>query len=215
MARQVAHEIKNPLTPMKLSLQYLKNRLDAKNAPADSKPIDNLLEQIDQLVTIANSFSSFATLPEPNSQPFDLIEAIKTTAGLHNNEGAETVDLQLESKSCMVLGDVGFVERIFTNLILNAVQAVPIGRVPSIRIVQKISKPGKVCVSIADNGDGIPDEIKDKVFLPNFSTKYAGSGIGLALAKKGIEQVGGKIWFESVAGQGTTFFIELPTIPVV
>lgn len=214
MAQQVAHEIKNPLTPMKLTLQYFKGRLDSKESILDSKPIENVLQQIDKLVTIANSFSSFATFPEPIFEPFDLIKAIKTTTDLHNIDGTETVDLELESETCMVLGDVGFVERIFTNLILNAVQAIPIGKIPIIKIDQKNLENNRVIVSVSDNGEGIPEEIKDKVFLPNFSTKYAGSGIGLALAKKGIEQSGGKIWFTSILGKGTTFFIELPTITI-
>ncbi|MBY0424133.1 MAG: HAMP domain-containing histidine kinase, partial [Cytophagales bacterium] len=215
MARQVAHEIKNPLTPMKLSLQYFKRRLEMLPHGLDSQPLDTVLQQIDKLATIANSFSSFASFPEPIHQPYDVILALKTCIDLHNNDGQEIVEDKLDSKSCIVLGDVGFMERIFTNLILNAIQAVPIGRVPQIIIGQKIINDKFTQISVSDNGDGIPDEIKDKVFLPNFSTKYAGSGIGLALAKKGIEQAGGKIWFESEAGNGTTFYIELSILSFV
>jgi two-component system nitrogen regulation sensor histidine kinase NtrY len=99
--------------------------------------------------------------------------------------------------------------RTFNNLLLNAKQAVPAGRTPRQEVALQCS-PGKVLITIADNGSGIAEDVRDKVFRPNFTTKATGSGIGLAVAKRGIESAGGSIWFETVENEGTTFFIELP-----
>ncbi|GAB3829927.1 hypothetical protein GCM10028895_45350 [Pontibacter rugosus] len=100
--------------------------------------------------------------------------------------------------------------RTFNNLLLNAIQAVPASRKPEIRVKLELQATQEVLISIRDNGSGIPQDIQSKVFIPNFSTKYTGSGIGLAVAKRGIENAGGRIWFETEAGKGTTFFILLP-----
>nr|WP_246597125.1 HAMP domain-containing sensor histidine kinase [Pontibacter aydingkolensis] len=104
--------------------------------------------------------------------------------------------------------------RTFNNLLLNAIQAVPATRKPHIRISLNHQPGDKVLIAIKDNGSGIPEDIKKKVFIPNFSTKYTGSGIGLAVAKRGIENAGGQIWFETEEGKGTTFYISLPLAKV-
>jgi len=110
----------------------------------------------------------------------------------------------------MVRGDEQLLGQILNNLMLNAIQAVPKHRKPQILIHIFLEQSQNVRIEIRDNGVGIPKEIQNKVFVPNFSTKFTGSGIGLALAKRGIEHAGGKIWFETVEGEGTCFFIDLP-----
>jgi two-component system nitrogen regulation sensor histidine kinase NtrY len=110
---------------------------------------------------------------------------------------------------CLVFADESLLVRTFNNLLLNAKQAVPPGRLPRQEVAARC-EPGKVLITIADNGSGMAEDVRDKVFRPNFTTKATGSGIGLAVAKRGIESAGGRIWFETIEGEGTTFFIELP-----
>jgi two-component system nitrogen regulation sensor histidine kinase NtrY len=215
MAKQVAHEIKNPLTPMKLTLQHLKRILDKDGQDlksASSKSIHTLLDQVENLSDIATSFSSFAKMPVPKNEKFEISSVLKNVLDLYkNNEQAEII-AEIQTGYFHVMGDEQLMNRIFNNLIINALQSIPNDRKPEVIVYLYQTQLNKVQVKIKDNGTGISDSIKDKVFVPNFSTKYAGSGIGLAIAKRGVEQAGGKIWFETVAGQGTSFFVELPLI---
>lgn len=220
MAKQVAHEIKNPLTPMKLSLQHLKRVLQKAHAvvgngeheegkDTTTKPIDNLLEQVDTLSEIATSFSSFAQMPIPKSEYFDLAPVVKRTVELFQDD-QRTIELEMEKGSFGVESDSHLMSRIISNLIINAKQSVPQGKRPKIIVSLNRGAKGFLLLKVSDNGSGISKEIQDKVFLPNFSTKYAGSGIGLAIAKRGIEHSGGRIAFETKENTGTTFYIELP-----
>lgn len=214
MAKQVAHEIKNPLTPMKLTLQHLKRILyEKKEADQETvdKSINTLLQQIDTLSDIATSFSSFAKMPTPKQEPFEIIAVLKRTVMLFDNEKDAQVNLEYTHEEVYVEGDKQLMGRIFSNLIINGIQSVPSSRIANIDIALDI-KDGVATISFTDNGEGIAEAIKDKVFVPNFSTKYAGSGIGLAIAKRGIEHAGGTIWFETKAGVGTSFFIALPVM---
>ena len=219
MAKQVAHEIKNPLTPMKLSLQLLKRRLagefkqgmDAKEVQKMDKPLDTLLHQIDTLNDIASSFSSFAQMPLPKSEPYELAEVVKRTVNLYAEENI-TINLDIQGDEFVVLGDKQLMGRILSNLIINAKQSIPQDREPDLRVRLQKFGADRVILKVSDNGTGIAKEIQNKVFLPNFSTKYAGSGIGLAIAKRGIEHVGGRITFDTKEGIGTTFLIELPLV---
>jgi nitrogen fixation/metabolism regulation signal transduction histidine kinase len=217
MAKQVAHEIKNPLTPMKLSLQHLKRKLQfefkagmgAVEVEAMSKPFDNLLHQIDTLSDIASSFSDFAKMPTPKSEYFSFAEMLKKIVGLFEEEGG-FIRLNIAEDNFFIVSDEQLMGRIVSNLIINARQSIPKGRTPRIDIeLLKVGKD-KLILKISDNGSGIAKEIQHKVFLPNFSTKYAGSGIGLAISKRGIEHAGGRIAFDTTEGKGTTFLIELP-----
>jgi two-component system nitrogen regulation sensor histidine kinase NtrY len=213
MARQVAHEIKNPLTPMKLSLQYLQKAIAEKRGNVDeliSKISQTLITNIDVLSDIATSFSAFTTLPELKNERLNLASVLKRSMDLNLDPGAVQVESQIESESVAVIGDENVLTRTFNNLFLNALQAIPGSRKPFIKVALHVENGKKALVSIQDNGNGIPEEVQDKVFIPNFSTKYSGSGIGLAVAKKGIESAGGQIWFETVENEGTTFYIELP-----
>ncbi|MFY0654131.1 MAG: HAMP domain-containing histidine kinase [Cyclobacteriaceae bacterium] len=206
MAKQVAHEIKNPLTPMKLTLQHLDRVLDKEN---DSrKSLTTLLHQVDTLDQIVTSFSHFAKMPDPENKDFDIIQELKKTIDLHPDKNIKFT----ESVSGSVInGDRKLFGRIFNNLILNSFQAMQRVESPRLKIEASTNR-AKILLAFADVGTGISNDIKDKVFVPNFSTKDSGSGIGLAVAKRGIEHAGGHIWFESNDPEGTTFSIELPLV---
>jgi two-component system, NtrC family, nitrogen regulation sensor histidine kinase NtrY len=213
MARQVAHEIKNPLTPMKLSLQYLQKAIAEKNPNTEqliNKISHTLITQINILSDIATSFSNFTSMPEPKAELMDLGAALRKAVDLHGNPATVKTKLHIPDQPVRVMADEALMVRTFNNLLLNAIQAVPGERKPYIKIELKEESDKTVLVSISDNGSGIPAEIQHKVFIPNFSTKYTGSGIGLAVAKKGIENAGGRIWFATEEGEGTTFYISLP-----
>jgi two-component system nitrogen regulation sensor histidine kinase NtrY len=216
MARQVAHEIKNPLTPMKLSLQYLQKAINERRPNAEEligRISQTLITQIDVLSDIATSFSTFTNLPTMRPERLDVGAVLRHCTDLfRQQDGDDDGVLHLELPTtgpCLVFADESLLVRTFNNLLLNAKQAVPPGRLPRQEVAARC-EPGKVLITIADNGSGMAEDVRDKVFRPNFTTKATGSGIGLAVAKRGIESAGGRIWFETIEGEGTTFFIELP-----
>jgi two-component system nitrogen regulation sensor histidine kinase NtrY len=212
MAKQVAHEIKNPLTPMKLSMQFLQRSIE-NNAP-DIKTLtaslaNTMVEQIDHLSNIASEFSQFANIENANKEMQDMNESLQSIKQLY--DGNEQISMQwtLTGKPIMIYADKTHVNRLFTNLIQNALQSVPENKVPSIQIDESILD-GHVLIKIKDNGEGIPENTHSKIFTPNFTTKTSGTGLGLAMCKRIVEQMNGKIWFETTLHEGTTFFIELP-----
>jgi nitrogen fixation/metabolism regulation signal transduction histidine kinase len=214
MAKQVAHEIKNPLTPMKLTIQHLQRAIEEGregNSDITNKSLNVLLDQVNNLNEIATSFSLFAEMPIPKTQRFEISSVLIKTVSLHNNDKNIIVETDIEQGQFYVLGDEQLMGGIFTNLLINGIQSIPSKRQPKIWIALKKNN-GRVLIKIKDNGTGIPASIRDKVFLPNFSTKFAGSGIGLAVAKRGVEHAGGRIWFETLEGEGTSFFIEIPLV---
>ena len=214
MAQQVAHEIKNPLTPMRLKVQQMQRQLAQAESEVDKgryqKSLESLLEQIDALSDIASSFSSFAKMPVPEAAVFDIARTLRTTTELHTHRPDAIVEVNIPPSMFYVNADEGIFQGIFNNLIINGLQSVTSGRTPYIRVNLTPQNGHSLRITITDNGSGIPEDIQGKVFLPNFSTKFSGSGIGLALAKRGVEHAGGKIWFETEVDAGTTFFIELP-----
>lgn len=213
MAKQVAHEIKNPLTPMKLSVQQLQRTLpsDEKTRGRIERALNSLTEQIDNISEIANSFSEFAKMPVPRSEVFDLVATVQSTAYLYTNNKNLDLTLDVPDVSILVKSDHQLINRVLTNLIINGIQAVPSDRKPLIAIkVYRNDKEKFAIIEVTDNGSGIPEDVGKKVFIPNFSTKIGGSGLGLAMAKRGIEHSGGNIWFETELGRGTTFFVDLP-----
>lgn len=214
MARQVAHEIKNPLTPMKLTLQHMKRVIeDESSEVADDRKmgqINNLLEQIEVLSDIATSFSDFAKMPIPKMEKLDLGQLLYETVELYNKKELGQIDTNIEEGQFMINGDRKWLGRAISNLIINGIQAVSDPKKARIEVNLVDNKTEMLRVEIKDNGHGIPEQIQDKVFTPNFSTKYTGSGLGLAITKKGIEHANGNIWFESEEGAGTTFYIEIP-----
>jgi two-component system nitrogen regulation sensor histidine kinase NtrY len=212
MARQVAHEIKNPLTPMKLSIQYLQKSIDS-NQPnvkeLSSNVANTLVEQIDHLAKIAADFSQFANIGNTNVEKFDLHEVLRSLKELYQpNEHVEFTWQPLPHQVC-VEADKTQMNRLFTNLFANAIEACP----DKCRIeVTEESFNGSLRISIKDNGEGIAPEMQSRIFSPNFTTKSSGTGLGLAMCKGIIEHAKGKIWFETVMGQGTTFHVELPVV---
>ena len=220
MAKQVAHEIKNPLTPMKLTLQHLQRTFPNTNGVASStneqtrnrviqRTFDSLLDQIDNLSDIATSFSDFAEMPLPKKEVFEVTNVLNKAADLLANDVRITLRRQIMAGPVMVIGDRQLIGRTLTNLLINGIQSVPPGQRPVLDL-RLYTKGDEVQIEIHDNGAGIPEAIRTKVFLPNFSTKQGGSGLGLAIAKRGVEHAGGTIWFETTEGVGTSFFLSLP-----
>ncbi|MBO0938402.1 HAMP domain-containing histidine kinase [Fibrella sp. HMF5335] len=214
MAKQVAHEIKNPLTPMKLTLQQLQRTLPGMNPVTDravSRTLDTLLDQINNISDIATSFSDFANMPLPQNELVELASVLNKVADLYNDDRHVVIRRQIETGPVWIMGDRQLLMRIFTNLIINGIQSVEEGKRPVVDL-RLFTTDGNANIEVHDNGVGIPENIRSKVFLPNFSTKQGGNGIGLALSKRGIEHASGSIWFETQEAVGTSFFIALPLV---
>lgn len=207
MAKQVAHEIKNPLTPMKLNLQYLQKIVDDGGSDFNErfkKMADSIIEQIDTLAHIANEFSNFAKLPKVNLETVNLTESIRSTIELFKNNHGVQINFVSPSENIKVLADKNQCLRVFNNLIKNAVQSIPDGKEGKIDVhVEELSDIVKV--TIKDNGIGIADNLRPKIFTPNFTTKSTGTGLGLAMVKNSMVSFNGDISFESIVNEGTTF----------
>jgi len=213
IAKQIAHEINNPLTPMKLALQRMElAQLNGTLSKEETdKTLKTLLAQVDILNQIASSFSAFARMPAPILQRMDIYMILKRVVDLHSADSTCTIELH-SAEAIYILGDEQLLTRVFSNIMLNAQQSIDQGKYGVVNVITKINDSSCI-ISISDNGNGIEEDLIEKVFLPHFSTKKPGSGIGLAIAKQGIERSGGEIWFESKVGQGTTFYIKLPLYP--
>ena len=213
MARQVAHEIKNPLTPMKLSIQYLQKSISSNHPNVkelSSNVANTLVEQIDHLSKIAADFSQFANISNTNVEEFDLHEVLRSLHELYrSDENIEFIWRPLRRK-IIVNADKTQMNRLFTNLFANAVEAC-VDRDCRIVVTEELHD-GMIRVNIKDNGEGIPEEMQSRIFIPNFTTKSSGTGLGLAMCKGIVEQVKGKIWFDTVKGNGTTFHVEIPLV---
>jgi two-component system nitrogen regulation sensor histidine kinase NtrY len=214
MAKQVAHEIKNPLTPMKLSIQHLQRAYT--NGPSEkldalfNKTSKLLIDQINSLSTMASEFSNFAKMPEGTVEVMDVSQALKDTVNLFVQ--SENVSITEDiAPNIKVRADKEQLKRVFNNLLKNAIQAIPNNREGAINITLKRSDK-MALIRVSDNGSGIPKELHKKVFVPNFSTKSSGMGLGLAISKKIIQQAKGNIGFVSEVDKGTTFEILLPLV---
>jgi len=211
MAKQVVHEIKNPLTPMKLSLQLLQHKISkgvAIDAIQIKNQIESLIGQIDNLSYIANSFSDFARLPVPKREAFDFIYEVNKVVNLYSEDKKINLIKDVPQKSVMVWGDRQLTGNIINNLLMNAIQSVPSNRKPNINIKVEINTEA-VTFSITDNGTGVLKENTSKIFMLDFSTKAKGSGVGLALAKWVVDNSKGSIWFDTVQDVGSTFYFTL------
>ncbi|MEP6596795.1 MAG: HAMP domain-containing sensor histidine kinase [Ginsengibacter sp.] len=212
MARQVAHEIKNPLTPMRLNLQYLQKAIDAKSPNVKEISVyvaKILLEQIDHLSQIAGDFAQFANIGQSKNQLFNLADSLKQVTSLYSSNEKLQISMQPHSDKIMIQADKTQINRLFTNLLQNAIESVPDEKNAEIKIATNGSN-GNVLVMITDNGKGIPADMKSKIFTPNFTTKSSGTGLGLAMCKGIVEKSNGIIWFETIDGESTTFFVQLP-----
>ena len=205
MARQVAHEIKNPLTPMRLQLQQLERRSSATE-PAELQDITrSMVEQIDHLTEIASAFSRFASLPDMKAERVDLLQVLRGSVQLFQAQG---VTLSCEEETLWVHADPAQWNRAFNNLLQNAVQAIPTDRKAEIS-VKAWADGENVQISICDNGIGMEDEQKERLFEPRFTTKSKGMGLGLAMVKRIVEQSAAEIRFDSRIGRGSCFYITL------
>jgi two-component system nitrogen regulation sensor histidine kinase NtrY len=168
-----------------------------------------LIEQIDNLSSIATAFSTFAQMPKSQNEVFDLNDLLKGIVGLFEKEDNVKIHLTTHKNEAMIFADKNQMISVFNNLIKNAIQSVPDGKKGDINVIT-MEEYGKIKTIVMDNGSGIPKDAYDKVFVPNFTTKSSGTGLGLAICKQIVESAKGQIWFESTPGEGTSFFVTIP-----
>ncbi len=212
MAKQIAHEIKNPLTPMKLNVQHLQRTIQAGKDDPDmvDRISATLIEQIDSLSAIANEFSDFAKMPRARNARVNLVTKLKSLLQLFETTDKAQITLELgDLRRVEVFADKEQLMRVFINLVKNGLQSIPEGRDGVIRIRLETHEESKALITVSDNGKGIQEEIRDKLFQPNFTTKSGGMGMGLAISYNIIRSLGGRIWYETILDEGTTFYIEL------
>ncbi|MEY4935337.1 MAG: hypothetical protein RIS64_1696 [Bacteroidota bacterium] len=212
MAKQVAHEIRNPLTPIRLAVQHLDviriqhpHLLDTYVARSNKV----VLEQLDSLERILKEFSDLAKMPQANSEEFilnELIESVFTLFGYRRND--VELNLYMPDLKFSVYADRNLLTNALNNLLINAAQAIPASQKGKID-VSVYRRDRSVVIKITDNGSGIPKDIQEKIFKPNFTTKSYGSGLGLLITKNIVESVNGKLYFETEDNVGTSFFLEL------
>ncbi|MBT8205334.1 MAG: GHKL domain-containing protein [Eudoraea sp.] len=211
MAKQVAHEIKNPLTPMRLSVQSFERKFDPEDPKAREKVREyckTLVQQIDTMSSIASAFSNFAEMPAQQNETLNVIKTVKLALDIFNEKYIHFI---AEEEEIIAKLDRTQLVRVVTNLVKNAIQAVP--EVGSPRILVSVSADGDfVKVSVADNGVGIADDVREKVFEPKFTTKSSGMGLGLGMVKNIVETYGGTITFTSQKGKGTVFTVRFPRV---
>ncbi len=209
MAKQVAHEIKNPLTPMRLSVQSFERKFDVNDPDIESKISEyskTLIQQIDTMSNIASAFSNFAEMPAQQNETLNVVEIVKLALDIFTEKYIHFV---AEEKSIIAKLDRTQLIRVVTNLVKNAIQAVPEVAVPN--IVVSVSSEGKyVKINVTDNGIGISDTYKEKIFEPKFTTKSSGMGLGLGMVKNIVETYKGSIEFNSQKDMGTVFTVLLP-----
>lgn len=210
MAKQVAHEIKNPLTPMKLSVQHLRQAYKDRVSDFESlfhRISETLLEQIEALSRIASEFSQFARMPARILEPLDIHAILRETVSLFQQYRNVVFQWRLEAKDAIVSADREELRRVFINLYQNAVQAM--NRQGAVSTTT--TSPGETLeITIADSGPGVREDVRGRLFEPNFSTKTDGMGMGLAIVKKTIDELGGTIEIRSEVGKGATVIIRLP-----
>tara|TARA_B100000963_G_scaffold67594_1_gene55758 strand:- start:394 stop:1269 length:876 start_codon:yes stop_codon:yes gene_type:complete len=210
MAKQVAHEIKNPLTPMRLTVQSFQKNSGLKKGEEQKDKLndfcDTLIEQIDTMSNVATSFSDFATLPKTQLEKTDIVEATKKVVEIFEQNN---ISLETSSENIFIKLDKEQWIRVMTNLIKNSIQAIPHDREPIIHV--KITESLKtVKVIVSDNGLGVSKNNRDKIFEPKFTTKSDGMGLGLGIVRSIINSHRGKISYKSKSKKGTDFKISLP-----
>lgn len=209
MARQVAHEIKNPLTPMRLTVQDFERRFNPNDEEAVKKLHEftkKVIQQIDTLSSIASAFSSFAKMPAQQNELIDVTETIKLATGIFTEENIKVL---IPDENIYIKFDKTQLIRVITNLLKNALQATAEKEHP--KVVVQVSQDHKnVSISVSDNGKGINEEHQDKIFEPKFTTKTSGMGLGLGMVKNIVNNYNGSIKFVTKEGKGTTFTIQIP-----
>ncbi|KQC01610.1 ATPase [Pedobacter sp. Hv1] len=215
MAKQVAHEIKNPLTPLKLGVQLLEKSWKENDPNFEKKFASfnkSFIEQIDSLATIASEFSNFAKMPDTKLENLELLPVIEQAIAVFNNtDNVEIVVLNRTNRAIIVLGDKDQLLRTFNNLLKNAIEASE-GKASCAIKIHIINDERYVQIEVEDNGKGIDLSLQDKIFVPNFTTKSSGTGLGLAFVKQAIENAGGTVEFTSLLNEGTTFHLSFPLV---
>ncbi|MBC3845655.1 GHKL domain-containing protein [Winogradskyella echinorum] len=210
MAKQVAHEIKNPLTPMRLSVQSFQRKFNPEDENIHQKVEEysnTLIQQIDTMSSIASAFSNFAKMPAQKKEVLNVVLIVKLALDIFNEH---YITFYPEEEEIIAKFDRTQLIRVVTNLVKNGIQAIPEGTEHPKIEVRVFSKENKVYITIEDNGSGIPEENKAKVFEPKFTTKTSGMGLGLAMVKNIVETYNGNINFVSQQGKGTTFTVIFP-----
>ncbi len=212
MAKQVAHEIKNPLTPLRLNAQLIQRAYQEQSPQFDEKFkkfTTMLIEQVDTLALIANEFSNFAVMPKPKLTKVNLSDVIQNAVTLFRTTTASEINFNLLTDNDIIDADKEQLLRVFNNLIKNALQAINDEKNGSIEINLKKEKNG-LLVQVIDNGIGMNDEQKKMIFVPNFTTKTGGMGLGLAMVKSILENINSTISFTSIENEGTVFELRFP-----
>ena len=168
-----------------------------------------LIEQIDNLSAIASEFSNFAKMPEVKSEPVDIVDVVRKCVKLFEGNARYSITFHTSDEQLQIQSDREQLSRVLINVIKNGIQSIPEDRQGIIK-VELAKKDAEVEIRISDNGRGIPDEVKSKMFMPNFTTKTSGMGLGLAIVKNIIEQLRGKITFTTRIGEGTAFTLQFP-----
>ena len=212
MAKQVAHEIKNPLTPMRLTVQSFQRKFDSQDPNINQKLADyskTLIQQIDTMSAVASAFSNFASMPAQQNETLDVVEVVHMALDIFNED---CIEFFPSSKEIITRIDRTQLIRIITNLVKNALQAIPEEKEDK-KVIVSVKKEGtNAIIKVQDNGKGIAEEDFERIFEPKFTTKTSGMGLGLAIIKNIIENYSGSITFESKLNQGTTFKVILPII---
>jgi len=212
MAKQVAHEIKNPLTPMRLTVQSFQRKFNPNDVDIKQKMNDyseTLIQQIDTMNAVASAFSNFASMPAQQNETLNVVEVVELTLDIFNEE-----EIVFKSESPEIISKIDRTQliRIITNLVKNAIQSIPEQQVDKTVHVTVKKEDQKVLIMVKDNGIGIKPEDISRIFEPKFTTKNSGMGLGLGIIKNIIENYKGTITFETEYGNGTTFTVSLPII---
>lgn len=213
MAKQVAHEVKNPLTPMKLTIQNFERKFNPEDPDIREKVKQiskSIVDQIDLVATVATAFSQFAQLPEKNNERFALHEELQNIINVFS---ADNIKYKATADELTINMDKIYLSRIITNLISNAQQATADERKNDI-IVNAERQQKNLKITISDTGIGIPADLQDRIFEPSFTSKSSGTGLGLTMVRKMVEDYKGEISVISTPGEGSTFKIILPVIAV-
>ncbi len=214
MAKQVAHEIKNPLTPLRLGVQLLERSWKEQDPNFDEKFkrfTQSFIEQIESLNHIASEFSNFAKMPDTKLDDVKIIDMIEKAIDLHSEN--PQINIEFDSRTnreILVHGDQDQLLRSFNNLIKNSIEACVGQPQCKMKIITEIKRPGYLSITVQDFGKGIDELVQARIFQPNFTTKSSGTGLGLAFVKQAIETMRGTITFKTKKGVGTTFFITMP-----
>jgi signal transduction histidine kinase len=210
MAKQVAHEIKNPLTPMRLTVQNFQRRFDEKDPDVKLKLEDyskTLIQQIDTMSAVANAFSNFATMPAQQNETLNVVKIVQLSLEIFNENYIQFSSLE---KEIIARFDRTQLIRVITNLVKNAIQSIPEEQENKSVFVTVFQENNNVIISVKDNGIGVSEDNKSRIFEPKFTTKSSGMGLGLAIIKNIIENYNGTITFNSELGKGTEFIVSFP-----